>query len=285
MRFVNYETEAGRGVAVVDGGLLRGRLSDDPAYPGGVHALVAAGPDALRTAHARLRHAPVLDPQTIRWLPPGVGASKTLCVGRNYREHAAEMGGPVPDYPVVFARFPSSLVGHREPLVRPRASREFDYEGELAVIIGRRGRHISRTRALDHVAGYSLFNDGSVRDYQARTSQYTMGKNFDGSGAFGPALVTADEIPPGARGLRLETRLNGAIVQRASTDDMIFDVPTLIATISEVMTLEAGDVIVTGTPSGVGKARQPPVFLVPGDVCEVEVTGLGILSNPVVDEA
>ena len=285
MRFVSYATDAGRGLAAMDGDRVWGRPAGDPAYPGDLHALIAAGPEALREAYGRLREAPALDPHAIEWLPPVTSASKMLCVGRNYREHAVEMGDAVPEYPVIFARFPSSLIGHESPLVRPRASREFDYEGELVVVIGRRGRHIPRLRALDHVAGYSLFNDGSLRDYQTRTSQYTMGKNFDGTGAFGPAFITADELPPGARGLWLETRLNGRVMQRATIDDMIFDIPTLIATISEVMTLEPGDVIVTGTPSGVGKARQPPVFLTPGDICEVEVTGLGILRNPVVDEA
>jgi 2-keto-4-pentenoate hydratase/2-oxohepta-3-ene-1,7-dioic acid hydratase in catechol pathway len=285
MRFASYRTDAGRGVAAVEGHQVHGILSRDPEYPGDLHVLIARGPDALRHAHARLLAAPALDLTTIAWLPPVACASKILCVGRNYREHAEEMGGSVPDYPMIFARFPSSLVGHEGALIRPRASREFDYEGELVAVIGRPGRHIPKAAALDYVAGYSLFNDGSLRDYQTRTSQYTMGKNFDATGGFGPAFVTADEVPPGARGLWLETRLNGAVMQRASTDDMIFDIPTLIETISEVMTLEAGDLLVTGTPSGVGKARQPPVFLKPGDICEVEVTGLGILRNRVIEEA
>jgi 2-keto-4-pentenoate hydratase/2-oxohepta-3-ene-1,7-dioic acid hydratase in catechol pathway len=285
MRLASYRTDAGRGVAAVAGNRVHGLVSGDSGYPGDLHALIARGPDALRDAHARLLTAPAVDPAAMTWLPPVLGASKILCVGRNYREHAVEMGDAVPTYPLIFARFPSSLVGHAQPLVRPRASHELDYEGELVAVIGRPGRHISEADALDHVAGYSLFNDGSLRDYQSRTSQFTLGKNFDGTGGFGPAFVTADEVPPGARGLWLETRLNGQVMQRASTDDMIFDIPTLIATISEVMTLEAGDLIVTGTPSGVGKARKPPVFLKPGDICEVEVRGIGVLKNPVVQEA
>jgi 2-keto-4-pentenoate hydratase/2-oxohepta-3-ene-1,7-dioic acid hydratase in catechol pathway len=284
MRFASYQTEAGRGVAAVAGDRMHGLVSNDPGYPGDLHTLIGRGVDALREAHARLLQAPPLDLNAIRWLPPLMGPGKILCVGRNYRDHAVELGGSVPDYPMIFARFPSILVGHDAPLVRPRASHEFDYEGELVAVIGRPGRHISRASALDHVAGYSLFNDGSLRDYQTRTSQFTLGKNFDGTGAFGPTLVTADEVPPGGRGLWLETRLNGTVMQRASTDEMIFDVAALIEAISEVMTLEAGDLIVTGTPSGVGAARTPPVFLTPGDLCEVEVTGLGILRNPVRDE-
>jgi len=210
---------------------------------------------------------------------------KIVCVGLNYAAHSRESGHEPPAYPTLFARFASSLVGHETPLVRPRVSSELDYEGELAVVIGRGGRHIPRQAALDHVAGYSLFNDASVRDYQRKTPQWTVGKNFDGTGAFGPCLVTPDELPPGCKGLRLQTRLNGRVMQEASTADMLFDVESLIAAISEVMTLEPGDVLVTGTPEGVGHARKPPVFMAPGDVCEVEVEGLGVLRNTVAAEA
>jgi 2-keto-4-pentenoate hydratase/2-oxohepta-3-ene-1,7-dioic acid hydratase in catechol pathway len=174
---------------------------------------------------------------------------------------------------------------HGQPIVRPRVSSALDYEGEIAAIIGRGGRHIPRDRALQHVLGYSLFNDASIRDYQLRTPQWTVGKNFDGTGAFGPFLVTSDELPPGASGLTLTTRLNGQVVQRASTDDLIFDVATLVSLLSEVLTFEPGDVIVTGTPAGVGAARKPPLWLKPGDVCEVEVERIGRLSNLVSDEA
>jgi acylpyruvate hydrolase len=163
-------------------------------------------------------------------------------------------------------------------------STQLDYEGEMVAVIGKGGRHISEARALDHVAGYSIFNDASIRDFQTKAPQWTVGKNFDGTGAFGPIFVTADELPPGGKGLRIQTRLNGQIVQNASTDDMIFDVVSLISIISEAITLEPGDILVTGTPSGVGFARKPPLFMKHGDICEVELEGIGILSNVVADD-
>ena len=175
-------------------------------------------------------------------------------------------------------------MGHDAPVVRPKVSDKFDYEGELVAVIGQGGRHISKADALKHVVGYSIFNDVSVRDYQFKSPQWTVGKNFDGTGPFGPVFVTADELPPGASGLKIQTRLNGQIMQDDNTDNMVFDVATLIATISEAITLEAGDVIVTGTPSGVGQSRKPPVFMKAGDRIEVEIEKIGVLSNPVVDE-
>jgi 2-keto-4-pentenoate hydratase/2-oxohepta-3-ene-1,7-dioic acid hydratase in catechol pathway len=217
-------------------------------------------------------------------LPPIPRPGKFICLGLNYVDHAKEGGFTPPDYPTVFFRGATSLVAHGQPLVRPALSPTFDYEAELAVVIGRSGRRIAETQALDHVAGYSVFNDGSVREYQRRTPQWTMGKNFDGTGAFGPWLVTPDELPPGAVGLRIQTRLNGRIVQDANTRDMIFSVARTIAILSQAMTLEVGDVIAMGTPAGVGHARKPPLWLKDGDVCEIEIEGIGLLSNPVHDE-
>jgi 2-keto-4-pentenoate hydratase/2-oxohepta-3-ene-1,7-dioic acid hydratase in catechol pathway len=206
---------------------------------------------------------------------------KILCVGLNYDDHLEESGLKKPVYPEIFARFATSLIAHQEPIRRPHESIALDYEAELAVVIGKPGRRISREKALDHVAGYSLFNDATVRDFQLRTPQWTMGKNFDGTGSFGPWLVTPDAVPPGARGLRIQGRLNGRVMQDSRTDLLIFSVPVLIATISVAMTLERGDVIITGTPGGVGAARKPPVFMQPSDVYEVEIDGLGVLTNPV----
>ena len=203
----------------------------------------------------------------------------------NYSDHSAESGFEQPKYPTLFGRFNTSLVAHKAPLIRPRISEQLDYEGEVVAVIGKRGRHIAKDAALSYVAGYSIFNEASVRDYQFKAPQWTVGKNFDGTGAFGPTFVTADEVPPGAKGLRLQTRLNGQVVQEASTSDMVFDVETLICVISEAITLEPGDLLVTGTPAGVGLARKPPLWMKPGDTCEVEVEGLGILSNPIADEA
>jgi 2-keto-4-pentenoate hydratase/2-oxohepta-3-ene-1,7-dioic acid hydratase in catechol pathway len=169
-------------------------------------------------------------------------------------------------------------------MIRPLVSDSLDYEGEMAVILGAGGRHIPKERALEYVAGYSVFNDGSVREYQFKAPQWTVGKNFDGTGAFGPTFVTADELPAGGAGLKLETRLNGKVVQAANTSDLVFDVATLIAIISEAITLAPGDVIVTGTPAGVGWAREPKLIMRDGDVCEVEIEGLGVLKNTVQDE-
>jgi len=202
----------------------------------------------------------------------------------NYADHSAESGFKVPDYPTIFGRFASSLIGHNAPIVRPLVSEQLDYEGEFVAVIGKGGRNIPRERALDHVVAYSLFNDASIRDYQFKAPQWTVGKNFDDTGAFGPYLVTADELPPGCQGLRLETRLNGQVVQSASTNDLVFDIPTLVSILSEAFRWEPGDIIVTGTPSGVGLARKPPLWMKAGDVCEVELEGLGVLSNPVVDQ-
>jgi acylpyruvate hydrolase len=286
VRFVNFRLERRSGTALQQkDGTLTGRLVGDPQYPGSIAELVARGEGSLAAAARTLANAPLLDGNRIEYLPPFPAPPKILCLGLNYTDHAAEGGFKPPEYPIIFARFGSSLIGHRAPLIRPRASTKFDYEGELVAIIGRPGRHISAAAALDHICGYSVFNDGSVRDFQMRTSQWTLGKNFDGTGPFGPAFVTADELPPGAAGLKLETRLNGNVMQSASTSQMIFDVRTTVALLSETLTFEAGDVLVMGTPSGVGFARSPPVFMKAGDVCEVEIEGVGVLRNSVVDEA
>ena len=206
-------------------------------------------------------------------------------MGLNYADHTAESGFKQPDYPSLFARFTSSLIAHEEPLVRPLISSQFDYEGEMAVILKSGGRRIKRADALKHVAGYAIFNDGSVRDFQHRTTQWTVGKNFDGTGAFGPYLVTPDELPGGGSGLALTTRLNGQVVQSGNTKDLIFDVCALIEIISASMTLEPLDVIVTGTPSGIGHSRKPPLYMKAGDICEVEIERLGTLKNSVRDES
>jgi acylpyruvate hydrolase len=221
----------------------------------------------------------------VELLCPVPRPGKIICIGLNYRAHAIEGGNPIPDYPAVFMRGPTSLLAPGGAMIFPECSDQLDYEAELAVVIGKTATNVSATDALDYVAGYSCFNDGSVRNYQRKSTQWTMGKNFDATGGFGPELVTPDVLPIGASGLRLVSRLNGEIMQDSNTADMIFDVATLIATLSEGMTLEPGDVIATGTPSGVGYARTPPVFMKPGDVCEIEIDGIGILSNTVARRA
>ncbi len=210
---------------------------------------------------------------------------KIICMGLNYADHAKEGGHARPDYPSFFMRGPSSVTAHQSPIIRPKVSTKLDYEAELAFVIGKQARHCTLENALEHLAGYSIFNDGSVRDYQRKSTQWTIGKNFDQTGAFGPWLVTPDELPQGATGLQIQSRLNGQIMQNANTKDFLWGVAETIVLITECMTLEPGDVVITGTPAGVGYARTPPVFMKPGDICEVEIEGIGILSNTIADEA
>jgi len=249
-----------------------------------LESLLAEGTD-LATYASNRKATQTVKADDAKLLPPLSRPTKIICVGLNYADHTAESPYEQPDYPTLFLRVNTSLIGHNQPIVRPKVSDSLDYEGEVAVVLGKGGRHISKDAALDCVAGYSIFNDGSVREYQFKAPQWTVGKNFDATGGFGPDLVTADELPAGAKGLKIETRLNGNVVQSASTSDMIFDVATLISIISEAITLEAGDVIVSGTPAGIGWARDPKLLMRDGDVCEVTVEKLGTLRNPIVDEA
>jgi acylpyruvate hydrolase len=280
MRIVNFEKEGVPGIAADAGSGWRGLTARESGFPGTLPELIAQGADLLRTSAALLPMHPI-DLNAVRILPPVPKPPKIICVGLNYDDHLEESGLKKPVYPEIFARFATSLIAHREPIRRPPESSTLDYEAELAVVIGRGGRRIQRDRALDHVAGYSLFNDATIRDFQLRTPQWTMGKNFDATGSFGPWLVTPEAVPPGAGRLRVQGRLNGRVMQDARTDQLIFSVPELIALISVAMSLEPGDVIITGTPGGVGAARKPPVFMQPGDVFEVEIEGMGVLSNPV----
>lgn len=215
--------------------------------------------------------------------PPVTHPEKILAVGMNYMVHIKEMGREPPDYPAVFIRYPDSLVGHGQLLVRPRVSEQYDYEGELAVIIGKPARYVDAAEALSYVAGYTCLNDGSIRDFQRHGSQFTPGKNFPCSGACGPWMVTADEIPDPSV-LELTTRLNGAVVQQSPISDMRFSVPDIIAYCSTFTTLQPGDIITTGTPGGVGAGRSPQVWLREGDRVSVEINGIGVLKNEVADE-
>ena len=216
-------------------------------------------------------------------LPTLPDAGKIICIGMNYREHIKEMGREPPRYPAFFLRTNDSLVGHGQAVIRPRVSDKFDWEGELAVVIGRTARHVRRDEALDHVAGYTILQDGSLRDYQEHTSQFTAGKNFHQSGAMGPWLVTADEIPDPSV-LTLETRVSGEVMQQGELADLCIDVPAILEYLSDIFELRPGDVIATGTPSGVGAGRRPPRWLAAGDTVEVEISGIGLLRNPVADE-
>lgn len=289
MRIVTFAHSTGPRLGIRLGNVVVDLAEAAPELPHhDIKDLLALGSDGLQWAERTANAAPASlrrPLSELRLLPPVPWPDKIVCVGFNYVDHAAEIQQRgLPEHPIFFGRLATTLVGHGAPLVRPLVSTQFDFEGEVAAIIGRRGRHIPVDQALAYVAGYALFNEGSVRDYQFRGSQWFLGKNFDGSGGFGPELATSDELPPGARGLRLTTRVNGVIMQEASTSDMLFDVATLVSSLSEAITLAPGDVLVTGTPSGVGFAQSPPVFLRAGDACEVELEGYGILRNPVRDE-
>lgn len=216
---------------------------------------------------------------------PIIRPGKIVCMGLNYAEHAKEGGNARPDYPSFFMRGATSLLAHGKDMIRPRVSAKLDYEAELTVIIGKTARHLTEANALDCVAGYSCFNDGSIRDYQRKSAQWTIGKNFDATGGFGPWIVTPDELPEGCAGLRIQSRLNGNVMQDANTADFLWNVKEALVLISGCMTLEPGDVIITGTPAGVGYARNPPVWMQPGDTIEVEIEGIGTLRHGIADEA
>ena len=289
MRFLSFEANGQAGI-----GWVKDIHATDfvnltlaaPELPRNLKDLISA-PGGLTAADAAARKAPASAVQamaSVTMLPLIPNPGKIVCMGLNYADHAKEGGNARPEYPSFFLRGNSSMVGHNQAIVRPKASTQLDYEAELAVIIGKQARHLTAENALDCIAGYSCFNDGSIRNYQRKSSQWTIGKNFDGTGPFGPCLVTPDELPPGAAGLRIQSRLNGKVMQDANTDVFLWNVVEALRIITECMTLEPGDVIITGTPAGVGYARTPPVWMAPGDICEIEVEGVGILSNPIVDE-
>ncbi|MGF6769977.1 acylpyruvate hydrolase [Paraburkholderia sp. GAS199] len=283
MRFISFIRQGVAGIAVKNpDGQYRGFLQSDCAYPGDLASLLRAGPQELKSAGDLLvTQGTLFEADEISFAPPVSTPEKIICVGLNYADHSIEAGYQVPDYPTLFARFPHSLIGHEARIVKPRESDQLDYEGELVAVVGRAGRRIPKAEALSYIAGYTLFNDATLRDYQFRTPQWTMGKNFDATGAIGPEFVTADELPEGAAGLRIQTRLNGEIVQDANTSQMVFDVATLVALISDAMTLQPGDLIVTGTPSGIGMARTPQLWMKAGDVCEIDIERIGVLRNTV----
>ena len=281
MRLISF-THAGQAsyglvceAGVIDAGA---RLRD--RYPDLKAVLAAGALDELRG----LADAPADIRDGVEHLPIIPNADKILCVGINYMSHIKETGREPPAYPVLFTRFADTFVGHMQSILRPPESVQLDYEGELAVVIGNGGRRIPRERALDHVAGYTCCNEGSVRDYQFHTIQFTAGKNFYRSGALGPWLLTADEQPDPTR-FRLQTRINGTVLQDAPVSDLCFDIPALIEYCSVWAPLAPGDIIVTGTPGGVGRVRKPPIWMQPGDVVEVEVSGLGVLRNTITDES
>lgn len=282
MKLASFEHNGRQSYGIVESGKVQDLgPSLGGRYPD-LHAVIRA--DAL-SALAEAVDAGGLDElalETVQLLPPIAKPDKIICVGLNYESHRKETGRPVVEFPTLFTRFANTQIGHGAPILAPRESTSVDYEGELAVIIGKTGRHIPESGAMAHVAGYACYNDVSIRDWQRHTSQFTPGKNFAATGPFGPWMVTADEIPdPSA--LTLETRLNGERMQHATTDLLIFSIPVLINYISTFTRLEPGDVIVSGTPGGVGFKRDPQVFMKNGDHVEIEISGIGVLANPVID--
>lgn len=285
MRFMVAREGQGTALYTIDGDKAYHLTGQGGLKGNDLSAAIAAEPAQLASAVAA---AHALAPVPVASLVPALpfnSFGKILCLGLNYVDHVKEGGYDIPTYPAMFVRVPTSMMAADEPMVKPHCSDRLDYEVELMIIVGRGGRHIAEERALDHVFGYTVFNDGSVRDYQRKTHQWTPGKNFDATGALGPVYVTADELPPGAAGLKIQSRLNGEVMQDASTSDMMWPVAKTIATVSEFMTLEPGDLIAMGTPPGVGHARNPPVFMFPGDLVEVEIENICVCRSPIISEA
>ena len=276
MKFVSYEYNHGPSFGAVIGDDIIDLSDAGPS----LRAVLVSGPlSNLHAVAAARKPAVALDHVVLHQVVPD--AARIICVGKNYADHAAEMGGLPTSDPTLFLRTTKSLVGHKQSVVCPRASEQYDFEGELAVVIGRGGRHIPVEKALSHVAGYTCFLDGSVRNYQKHS--FTAGKNFDSSGACGPWLVPSSEIPD-PQALTLTTRLNGEVVQHDTTASMVFSVAQIIAYISVFTHLEPGDVMATGTPAGVGAGRKPPLWMKPGDQIEVEISNVGVLANTVIRE-
>ncbi|MES2685653.1 MAG: fumarylacetoacetate hydrolase family protein [Pseudomonadota bacterium] len=287
MRFISYHGPQGPTWGVLtNSGVVEGPALDNTLPSSLLGFIQHCAKDARLAVHVSQQLAlpglPAQPMESLTVLPCISDPGKIICLGVNYVDHAKEGGNTVADYPALFLRCNTSLLGHDAALRIPRVSDKLDFEAELAVVIGQTMRAVSESAALGHVFGYACFNDATLRDYQRRTTQWTIGKNFDATGGFGPCLVTADELPPGCTGLRIQSRLNGRIMQSANTSDMVFGVARTLSLLSECMTLEPGDVVVMGTPAGVGYARTPPVWMKAGDTIEIDIEGVGLLSNRVI---
>jgi acylpyruvate hydrolase len=289
MKIVAFKAQDGRRLGIVDGDHLIDLQAADPNAPRDLGKWLRQSKGELSPLADLAKRAPAsarLPLNGITYAPPVGNPGKIICLGLNYLEHVKEgfQKDNIPKFPTIFMRCTTSLVAHDQPILRPPMTDSLDYEAELVVIIGKRAKHLTMANALSCIAGYSCFNDGSVREFQRRTSQWDMGKNFDATGGFGPWMVSADEVPAGGKGLKIESRLNGKVMQSDNTDNMMFPVAETLVDLSQAMTLDPGDVIVTGTPSGVGFARKPPVWMNQGDVCEIEIEGVGLLRNPIQNE-
>ncbi|MGA0314975.1 MAG: fumarylacetoacetate hydrolase family protein, partial [Alphaproteobacteria bacterium] len=284
MRLLAFQNNGEQRIGLLQGDQVVDLSIAAPDLPGELVEIIEGGDDCLKmikTAQEGANPESLVPIDNLDWLPPTRKAGKIICLGLNYAAHAAEGGHERPEYPSFFMRGNSSLVAHGKPIIRPKASETLDYEAELVAIVGKKAKHVKQEDALDYIWGYSVFNEASIRQYQRKTAQWTIGKNFDNTGGFGPIVVTADELPPGADGLQIQTRLNGEVLQNATTDMMLFNVKETIELLTECLTLEPGDLLVMGTPSGVGHARKPPLWMKAGDICEIEIENIGILCNPI----
>jgi len=289
MKITGFEAAGGLRLGVVEGDRVIDLQGVDPSLPTDLAVVLAKTGGDLSGLAALAKKAPAsahLPLQGLKFALPVAKPGKIVCLGLNYMEHVKEgrYADNVPKFPTYFLRVISSLSPHLGPIVRPQASDTLDYEAELVAVIGKRARHLTMANAYSCIAGWSCFNDGSVREWQKRTTQWDVGKNFDSTGGFGPWMVTVDELPAGAKGLKIQSRLNGNVMQSDNTDNMMFPVAETLVDLTRAITLEPGDLLITGTPSGVGQARTPPVFMKGGDVCEIDIEGVGVLRNPIVDE-
>ena len=289
MKIVAFEGQGGPRLGIVEGNEVVDLNAADTSLPTDLGEWLAKHNGETKPLADLAKRAPASARRPLAGLTyalPIGRPGKVICLGLNYLDHVKE--GPnrdnIPKFPTIFMRSRTSLVPHGQPIVRPRVTNTLDYEAELILVIGKRAKHLSAGNALSCIAGYCCGNEGSVREFQRKTTQWDMGKNFDSTGGFGPWLVSADELPPGGKGLKIESRLNGHLMQSDNTDHMMFPMAELLTYLTQGMTLEPGDIIFTGTPSGVGYARQPPLWMKDGDVCEIEIEGIGVLRNPVADE-
>ncbi|MCO4825058.1 MAG: fumarylacetoacetate hydrolase family protein [Amylibacter sp.] len=284
MKFLVGETPQGDAVFVVDGDRAVNVTALNPAIGPDLQNIIAR-PELIAALGTKLDQGARVPVSSITPTLPVATPSAIICVGLNYIEHIKEGGYDIPDYPALFMRSKASIMAAGQPMIRPTCSETLDYEAELMLVVGKGGRHISEEDALDHVFGYTVFNDGSVREYQRKTHQWTPGKNFDSTGAIGPFVVTPDEVPEGAAGLKIESRVGDEILQSSDTANMIWGVRKIIAIVSGYTTLAPGDLIAMGTPPGVGHAKKPnPRWLKPGETVEIEIEGIGICASPIIDE-
>jgi acylpyruvate hydrolase len=291
MKVVGFEAEGGLRLGIVEGDQVVDLQAVDPKVPTDLGAVLAANNGDLKPLGDVAKKAPASARRPLQGLKFGLPVArpgKILCLGLNYLEHVKEgsQRDNIPKFPTIFMRCLTSMVPHEQPIIRPKASEQLDYEAEMMLVIGKRAKHLTMENSTSCIAGYSCSNEGSVREFQRKTTQWDMGKNFDRTGGFGPWMVTADALPEAGKGLKIESRLNGTVMQSDNTDNMMFPVREMLVYVTQGMTLEPGDIIFTGTPSGVGHARKPnPIWMKQGDVCEIEIEGIGVLRNPIQNEA